>query len=69
MPWESPGGDLGVPYAHPDIPPSPQVPKSHQVCEAGVGESSALLGGPTPLRWRLHCWEGTGYWVSPVWTQ
>ncbi|TRZ11000.1 hypothetical protein HGM15179_016114 [Zosterops borbonicus] len=39
-----------------------EVPKSHQVCEAGVGESSALLGGPTPLRWRLHCWEGTGYW-------
>ncbi|KAM4902077.1 uncharacterized protein FYW23_002734 [Sylvia borin] len=39
-----------------------EVPKSHQVCEAGVGESSALLRGPTPLRWRLRCWVGTGYW-------
>ncbi|NXB87487.1 VNX1 protein, partial [Vidua chalybeata] len=39
-----------------------EVPKSHQACEAGVGESSALLGGPTPLRWRPRCWEGTGYW-------
>ncbi|NWZ36321.1 VNX1 protein, partial [Brachypodius atriceps] len=39
-----------------------EVPKSHQVCEAGVGESSALLGGPTPLRWRPRCWVGTGYW-------
>ncbi|NXO62377.1 VNX1 protein, partial [Phainopepla nitens] len=34
-----------------------EVPKSHQACEAGVGESSALLGGPTPRRW-----AGTGYW-------
>ncbi|NWY66242.1 VNX1 protein, partial [Erithacus rubecula] len=34
-----------------------EVPKSHQVCEAGVGESSALLGGPTPRRWL-----GSGYW-------
>ncbi|NWZ72250.1 VNX1 protein, partial [Acrocephalus arundinaceus] len=39
-----------------------EVPKSHQACEAGVGESSALLGGPTPLRWRPQCWVGTGYW-------
>ncbi|XP_053799704.1 uncharacterized protein LOC128788584 isoform X2 [Vidua chalybeata] len=39
-----------------------EVPKSHQACEAGVGESSALLGGPTPLRWRPRCWEGAGYW-------
>ncbi|NXO79453.1 VNX1 protein, partial [Sitta europaea] len=34
-----------------------EVPKSHQACEAGVGESSALLGGPTPRRWL-----GTGHW-------
>ncbi|XP_016158420.1 PREDICTED: putative cation exchanger C521.04c [Ficedula albicollis] len=27
-----------------------EVPKSHRVREAGVGESSALLGGPTPRR-------------------
>ncbi|NXB74846.1 VNX1 protein, partial [Donacobius atricapilla] len=31
-------------------------------CEAGVGESSALLGGPAPLRWRPRCWVGTGHW-------
>ncbi|XP_027529172.1 low affinity vacuolar monovalent cation/H(+) antiporter-like, partial [Neopelma chrysocephalum] len=36
-----------------------EVPKSQ---EAGAGESSALLGGPTPGRWRPRCWEGTGYW-------
>ncbi|XP_039246454.1 putative cation exchanger C521.04c, partial [Pipra filicauda] len=36
-----------------------EVPKSQ---EAGTGESSALLGGPTPGRWRLRCWEGTEYW-------
>ncbi|NWV33584.1 VNX1 protein, partial [Grantiella picta] len=29
---------------------------------AGAGESSALLGGPTPHRWRPRCWAGTGYW-------
>nr|XP_031362620.1 putative cation exchanger C521.04c [Lonchura striata domestica] len=39
-----------------------EVPKSHQGCEVGAGESSALLGGPTALRWRPRCWEGTGYW-------
>ncbi|NXG95179.1 VNX1 protein, partial [Loxia leucoptera] len=39
-----------------------EVPKSHQACEAGVGESSALLGGPTPLRWCPRCWVGTRYW-------
>ncbi|NXF26257.1 VNX1 protein, partial [Rhodinocichla rosea] len=39
-----------------------EVPKSLQACEAGVGESSALLGGPTPLRWHPRCWLGTGYW-------
>ncbi|KAI1239561.1 hypothetical protein IHE44_0012687 [Lamprotornis superbus] len=43
-----------------------EVPKSHQVCEAGVGESSALLRGPTPCRWHPRCWLGTGYWVSPT---
>ncbi|KAL9854644.1 uncharacterized protein GJ701_003967 isoform 2-T2 [Geothlypis trichas] len=43
-----------------------EVSKSHQACEAGVGESSALLGGPTALRWRPQCWVGTGCWVSPV---
>ncbi|NXD28514.1 VNX1 protein, partial [Spelaeornis formosus] len=57
-----PLGGVGVPCAHPDVPPSPQVPKSHQACEAGVGESSALLGGPTPRRWRPRCWVGTGHW-------
>ncbi|NXV77514.1 VNX1 protein, partial [Atlantisia rogersi] len=47
-----------------------EVPKSHRVlgaCEAGaepngVGESSALLGGPVPHRWRPWCWVDTGYW-------
>ncbi|NXQ35598.1 VNX1 protein, partial [Alaudala cheleensis] len=38
-------------------PLSPQVPKCHQVCEGSVGESSALLGGPTPRRW-----VPTGHW-------
>lgn len=46
--------------------PSPQVPTSHQACKAGTGESSALLGGPTPRRWHPQCWVGTGYWVSPM---
>ncbi|NWR31330.1 VNX1 protein, partial [Tachuris rubrigastra] len=36
-----------------------EVPKSQ---EAGAGESSALLGGPGPGRWRPRCWEGTGHW-------
>lgn len=47
----------------------PQVPKSRQVlgaCEASAGESSALLGGPVPRRWRPQCWADTGYWVSPT---
>ncbi|XP_039566008.1 low affinity vacuolar monovalent cation/H(+) antiporter-like isoform X3 [Passer montanus] len=39
-----------------------EVPKSPQASEASVGESSALLGGPTALRWRPRCWVGTGYW-------
>ncbi|NXA74173.1 VNX1 protein, partial [Thryothorus ludovicianus] len=34
-----------------------EVPKSHRACEAGVGESSALLGGPTPRRW-----VAAGHW-------
>ncbi|NXY11612.1 VNX1 protein, partial [Pteruthius melanotis] len=61
VPWESLWGVLGVPYAPLDLSPLPQVPKSHQVREAGAGESSALLGGPTPRRWRPQ-WAGTGYW-------
>ncbi|NXE29603.1 VNX1 protein, partial [Ardeotis kori] len=42
-----------------------EVPKSHRAlgaCEAGAGESSALLGGPVPHRWRLQCWLDAGYW-------
>ncbi|XP_068889874.1 uncharacterized protein [Aphelocoma coerulescens] len=39
-----------------------EVPKSHQACKAGVGESSALLGGPTSHCWHPQCWAGTGYW-------
>ncbi|XP_009575751.1 PREDICTED: putative cation exchanger C521.04c [Fulmarus glacialis] len=42
-----------------------EVPKSRQAlgaCEAGVGESSALLGGPVPRRWRPRCWVDAGYW-------
>ncbi|NXM06065.1 VNX1 protein, partial [Tyrannus savana] len=50
-------GGCAVP--RPDTPRVPQVPKSQ---EAGAGESSALLGGPTPGRWSPRCWEGTGYW-------
>ncbi|NXF13804.1 VNX1 protein, partial [Smithornis capensis] len=34
-----------------------EVPKSHPESKAGVGESSALLGGPTPWRW-----AGPGHW-------
>ncbi|RMB90003.1 hypothetical protein DUI87_33615 [Hirundo rustica rustica] len=41
-----------------------EVPKSHQACEAGAGESSALLGGPTPLRWRPRCRVCAGYWTE-----
>ncbi|XP_059671973.1 uncharacterized protein LOC132316878 [Gavia stellata] len=42
-----------------------EVPKSRQAlgaCEASAGESSALLGGPVPRRWRPQCWADTGYW-------
>ncbi|NWV70218.1 VNX1 protein, partial [Malurus elegans] len=39
-----------------------EVPKCQQACEASVGERSALLGGPTPRRWRPQCWAGTGHW-------
>ncbi|KAM6094874.1 uncharacterized protein VSU04_006353 [Chlamydotis macqueenii] len=42
-----------------------EVPKSHRAlgaCEAGAGESSALLGGPVPRRWRPQCWLDAGYW-------
>ncbi|NWX29676.1 VNX1 protein, partial [Notiomystis cincta] len=39
-----------------------EVPKSHQAREADVGESSALLRGPTPRRWRPQCRVGTGHW-------
>ncbi|KAF1646882.1 Low affinity vacuolar monovalent cation/H(+) antiporter, partial [Eudyptes chrysocome] len=42
-----------------------EVPKSRQVlgaCDAGVGESSALLGGPVPRRWRPRCWVDARYW-------
>ncbi|NXW61677.1 VNX1 protein, partial [Eurystomus gularis] len=47
-----------------------EVPRSRQAlgaCEAGTeasskGESSALLGGPVPSRWRPRCWVNTGYW-------
>ncbi|NXM74965.1 VNX1 protein, partial [Serilophus lunatus] len=34
-----------------------EIPESNQASEAGAGESSALLGGPTPRRW-----GGTGLW-------
>ncbi|KAI6078817.1 Low affinity vacuolar monovalent cation/H(+) antiporter-like protein [Aix galericulata] len=51
-----------------------EAPKSRRAlgtCEAtaeasGTGESSALLGGPVPRRWRPRCWDDEGYWVSPV---
>ncbi|XP_064905442.1 uncharacterized protein LOC102088800 isoform X1 [Columba livia] len=47
-----------------------EVPKSHQVLgtsesggdASGAGESSALLGGPVPRRWRPRCCINTGYW-------
>ncbi|NXD87617.1 VNX1 protein, partial [Halcyon senegalensis] len=49
-----------------------EVPKPRRAlgaCEAGaeasgVGESSALLGGPVPRRWRPRCWVDAGYWQS-----
>lgn len=63
------GDKLGCPMLHPDTPCLPQVPKSRQVlgaCDTGVGESSALLGGPVPRRWRPRCWVDARYWVSPT---
>ncbi|NXN31593.1 VNX1 protein, partial [Nycticryphes semicollaris] len=47
-----------------------EVPKSRRVlgtCEAGAeasgaGETSALLGGPVPRRWRPWCWADGGHW-------
>ncbi|NWY61760.1 VNX1 protein, partial [Chionis minor] len=47
-----------------------EVPKSQRAlgaCEAGAeasgaGETSALLGGPTPCRWRPWCWADAGHW-------
>ncbi|XP_068526275.1 uncharacterized protein [Anas acuta] len=47
-----------------------EAPKSRRAlgaCEAaaeasGTGESSALLGGPVPRRWRPRCWDDEGYW-------
>ncbi|KAM6419467.1 uncharacterized protein J5M81_015226 isoform 2-T2 [Pluvialis apricaria] len=47
-----------------------EVPKSHRAlgtCEAGAeasgaGETSALLGGPVPRRWRPWCWADAGHW-------
>ncbi|NWU58227.1 VNX1 protein, partial [Dromas ardeola] len=47
-----------------------EVPKSHRAlgaCEAGAeasgaGESSALLGGPVPRRWRPWCWADGRHW-------
>ncbi|XP_063179824.1 uncharacterized protein LOC134510438 isoform X2 [Chroicocephalus ridibundus] len=47
-----------------------EVPKSHGAlgaCEAGAetsgaGESSALLGGPVPRRWRPWCWADGRHW-------
>lgn len=68
-------GWLGCPIPNPDTPHvPPQVPKSRRVlgtCEAsaeasGAGETSALLGGPVPRRWRPRCWADVGHWVSPV---
>lgn len=69
------GINWGVPLPHPNMPPHvSQVPKSHQVLgtsesggdASGAGESSALLGGPVPRRWRPRCCTNTGYWVSPM---
>ncbi|NXJ83908.1 VNX1 protein, partial [Trogon melanurus] len=40
-------------------------PKSRQAlgtCETGTEESSALLGGPVPSRWRPWCWADAGHW-------
>ncbi|NXX98139.1 VNX1 protein, partial [Centropus bengalensis] len=47
-----------------------EVPGSHKAlgaCEAGAeasgtGESSALLSGPVPHRWRPRCWAGAASW-------
>ncbi|KAM7056840.1 uncharacterized protein M8220_003136 [Acridotheres tristis] len=42
--------------------PFGKVIQKVEVPKAAVGESSALLGGPTPRRWHPRCWLGTGYW-------
>ncbi|KGL91670.1 hypothetical protein N301_07999, partial [Charadrius vociferus] len=47
-----------------------EVPKPRRAlgtCEAGAeasgaGETSALLGGPVPRRWRPWCWADAGHW-------
>ncbi|XP_054050651.1 uncharacterized protein LOC128906787 [Rissa tridactyla] len=47
-----------------------EVPKSHRALGAreagaetsGAGESSALLGGPVPHRWRPWCWADGRHW-------
>ncbi|NXP05925.1 VNX1 protein, partial [Thinocorus orbignyianus] len=47
-----------------------EVPRSRRTlgaCEAsaeasGAGETSALLGGPVPRRWRPWCWADGGHW-------
>ncbi|KFV67182.1 hypothetical protein N307_09286, partial [Dryobates pubescens] len=42
-----------------------EVPKSRQAlgaCEASAGETSPLLSGPVPRRWRPQCWADTKHW-------
>ncbi|KAM6137705.1 uncharacterized protein FYW35_014133 [Pterocles gutturalis] len=38
-----------------------EVPKSRDEVSS-TGETSPLLGGPVPCRWRPRCWADTGYW-------
>ncbi|NXV52161.1 VNX1 protein, partial [Uria aalge] len=40
----------------------PKSPRALGACEAGAGESSALLGGPMPRRWRPWCWADGRHW-------
>ncbi|NWH68772.1 VNX1 protein, partial [Geococcyx californianus] len=43
----------------------PEVPTPRRAlgaCEAGTGESSALLGGPVPRHWCPRCWAGARSW-------
>ncbi|NXN60755.1 VNX1 protein, partial [Rynchops niger] len=45
----------------------PKSPRALGTCEAGAeasgaGESSALLGGPVPRRWRPWCWADGRHW-------